>query len=88
MGNKTNTIKTNIEFNGIPKFAEVSAAIKQIRDKVNKTSNVELLGNVDKEIKKIEDLGDTLRAQLEKGFGSNKDISSFNNNLNKLEIEL
>lgn len=77
-----------IEYRGIFDISQILSAIKQVRDSVSKGGNIELLGNLDKEIKKIEELGATLKAQAEKGFSSPKELKTFENNVNKLETNI
>lgn len=77
-----------IEYRGIFDISQILSAIKQVRDSVSKGGNIELLGNLDKEIKKVEELGATLKAQAEKGFSSPKELKTFENNVNKLETNI
>lgn len=79
--------QSNITFKGKFDVSEILASIKQMRQQISQTSNIELLGDLDKQINKVEDLGKTIQAQIGKGFSSQREFSSFQSNINKLELE-
>lgn len=86
MSSNTN-FQSNITFKGKFDVSEILASIKQMRQQISQTSNIELLGDLDKQISKVEGLGKTIQAQIGKGFSSQKEFSSFQSNINKLELE-
>lgn len=79
----TQTIKFKGEFD----VSSILNSIKQMRTELSK-QNSPLLGNLDKEISKLETLGSTIKAQMEKGFASNKEFKAFESNLDKMELNL
>ena len=79
--------QSNITFKGKFDVSEILASIKQMRQQISQTSNIELLGDLDKQISKVEGLGKTIQAQIGKGFSSQKEFSSFQSNINKIELE-
>ena len=86
MSSNTN-FQSNITFKGKFDVSEILASIKQMRQQISQTSNIELLGDLDKQISKVEGLGKTIQAQIGKGFSSQKEFSSFQSNINKIELE-
>ena len=76
--------QSNITFKGKFDVSEILASIKQMRQQISQTSNIELLGDLDKQINKVESLGKTIQAQIGKGFSSQKEFSSFQSNINKI----
>ena len=80
----TQTVKFKGEFD----VSSILNSIKQMRTELAKSGNSSLFGNLDKEISKIETLGSTIKAQMEKGFASNKEFKAFESNINKLELSI
>lgn len=76
-----------VEFKGTFNVSEILNSIKQMRAELAKTGKSPLLGNLDKEISKIEELGTTLQAQINKGFTSSKEMKNFTNQMDRLEEE-
>lgn len=76
-----------VDFKGTFNVTEILNAIKQMRSELAKTGKSPMLGNLDKEIAKIEELGTTLQAQINKGFASNKEMKNFSNQMERLDEE-
>ena len=76
-----------VDFKGTFNVTEILNAIKQMRSELAKTGKSPMLGNLDKEIAKIEELGTTLQAQINKGFASNKEMKNFSNQMDRLDEE-
>ena len=79
----TQTVKFKGEFD----VSGIINSIKQMRTELAKQDSP-LLGNLDKEITKLEGLGTTIKAQMEKGFASNKEFKSFQSSVEKMELSV
>ena len=79
----TQTVKFKGEFD----VSGIINSIKQMRTELAKQDSP-LLGNLDKEISKLETLGTTIKAQMEKGFASNKEFKSFESSVEKMELSV
>lgn len=77
-----------ISFKGEFDASGILNSIKHMRSELAKNGDTSLLGNIDKEIAKIEALGSTIQAQIGKGFSSTKEFRAFESNISKLELEI
>lgn len=82
MGSTTIRLRSELDVSGILN------SIKQVRSELAKQGDSPLIGNLDREIAKIQNLGATIKAQMERGFSSSKELSAFESNMNKLELDV
>ena len=82
MGSTTIKLRSELDVSGILN------SIKQVRSELAKQGDSPLIGNLDREIAKIQNLGSTIKAQMERGFSSSKELSAFESNMNKLELDV
>jgi len=82
MGSTTIKLRSELDVSGILN------SIKQVRSELAKQGDSPLIGNLDREIAKIQNLGATIKAQMERGFSSSKELSAFESNMNKLELDV
>lgn len=65
--------------------SDIMSSLNTLYAEIKKNNKTPLLDNVDKEVKAIERLAQTLQAQAAKGFTNDKEFKAYESNLNKLE---
>lgn len=65
--------------------SDIMSSLNTLYAEIKKNNKTPLLDNVDKEVKAIERLAQTLQAQATKGFANDKEFKAYESNLNKLE---
>ena len=65
--------------------SDIMSSLNTLYAEIKKNNKTPLLDNVDKEVKAIERLAQTIQAQATKGFTNDKEFKAYESNLNKLE---
>lgn len=77
-----------VSYKGEFDASNIMSAIEKVYSTIKANNKTSLIGNLDKEIKKIETLTNTLQAQKNKGFASDAEIKSFESNVGKLDLQV
>lgn len=77
-----------VSYKGEFDASNIMSAIEKVYSTIKANNKTSLIGNLDKEIKKIETLSNTLQAQKNKGFASDAEMKAFESNVGKLDLQV